>query len=174
MVIEWVLGVCAMSKQILKSVLYVFVAVLSVSVVSSSATAQLPPPVSPWMHMFDRPSNPALGNYLGNVRPQQNLMRDTASQAVQLQMQQQALQALQMQGSGQSGSGTTARNLTGAAPAAAPAGGATSMRDVLAPPREIPSVQRNPAGFNQYMHYYPPNSMPRRPVPQFSSTGRRR
>jgi len=117
--------------------------------------------------MFDRPNNPTLGNYLGNVRPQQDLMRAYAAQAGQLQAQQRAIQAMQAQGGGLGGTGT--RDL-----AAGSLGGGSSTPDVLAPPRELPRVQRNPAGFYQYLHYYPSHGMPRRPVPNFSSTGGRR
>jgi|GEM_PF-2074540 len=159
-----------MLKQSVKSVFCLLVASLAVSAVSSSALAQLPPPISPWMHMFDRPANPTLGNFLGNVRPQQDLMRAHAVQANQLRAQQQALQAFQTQGGlGSGDGGVGARNLVGTAP-----GGGLSALDVLDPPREIPRVQRGAAGFNQYMHYYPSHSLPRKPVPNFSSAGRRR
>jgi hypothetical protein len=157
-----------MQKQITKSVLCSLVAALAVLAMASPAFAQLPPPISPWMGMFDRPRS-ELGNYLGNVRPQQNLMRAAASHANQLQSQQRALQAMQ-QSQGLGGAGT--RNLMEGA--AAPPGGASSMRDVLPPPREIPRAQRHPAGFNQYLHYYPAHSLPRRPVPNFSPAGSRR
>jgi len=162
-----------MLKQIVKSVLYLLVVVLAISAAGSSALAQGSSPVSPWMHMFDRPANPTLGNYLGNVRPQQNLIRAQTTQADQIRAQQQALQALQSQGTGGSGTGGVgARSLVGAG--TAPSGGAASTRDVLAPPRELPRVQRGAAGFNQYMSSYPSRSMTRKPVPNFSATGRRR
>jgi hypothetical protein len=157
-----------MSKQIIKSVLCLLVAVLTVSIVSPSALAQLPPPVSPWMGMFDRPTSPTLGNFLGNVRPQQDLMRAATAHVNQMQAQQRALQALQTPQGGLGAGGAGGRNLAG------PAGGGSSAQYVLAPPRVIPRAQRSPAGFNQYLHYYPSHSMPRRPVPNFSSTGRRR
>ena len=157
-----------MLRQIIKLVLCLPVAIGAVSMASPSAFAQLSPSMSPWMQMFDRPNNPMLGNYLGNVRPQQDMMKAYAAQANQIQSQQRALQALQAPGGSSETMGT--RNLSSAT---APTGGTSSMQAVLEPPRTIPSVQ-SPAGFNQYMHYYPPNSMPRRPVPNFSSTGRRR
>ena len=140
-----------MLRQIVKSVLCLLVAVLAVSAVGSSASAQSPP-MSAWLHMSDRPSNPTLGNYLGNVKPQQDLAKVTAAQAQQIQSQQRALQALQLQGNtgGGGSGGTGSRNLVAGT---TPTGGAANMRDVLAPPREIPSVQRNPAGFNKYLHY---------------------
>jgi len=158
-------------KQITKSVLCLLAVASATLILSPVASAQLPPPISPWMGMFERPHNPTLGNYLGTVRPQQNLMRATSAHANQLQAQQLALQALQMQGGG-FGGGTGIRALADAA-GLAPTGGALTPRDVLAPPREIPSIQRHPAGFNQYLHFYPSHSMPRRPVPNFSTPGRR-
>jgi len=156
-----------MLKQVVKSIPCLLAVALVVSVASPSAFAQLPPPISPWMGMFERPQNPTLGNFLGTVRPQQNMMRAATVHAGQLHAQQQALRALQMEGGA-----TGARTLAGGT--AAPTGGAAAARDVLAPPRELPRTQRNPAGFNQYLHYYPAHSMPRRPVPNFSATGRRR
>ena len=156
-------------NQFVKSVLCLLVAAWIFSVMTSSIYAQLQPRVSPWMHMFDRPNN-ELGNYLGTVRPQQNLMREQAAQAQQLQSQQRALQALQLGSGGSSGdSGTGSRNLVGTT-------GSPSGKEemLLSAPGIIPRMQRNPAGFNQYLHYYPPGAMPRNPVPNFSSTGRRR
>ena len=161
-----------MLKQLAKSVLCLLVTTSAVLVLGASAFAQLSPPISPWMGMFDRPSNPTLGNYLGNVRPQQDMRRTAAAYSAQIQSQQQALQSLQ-QGSGGMGGGA-ARSLATGSAGPASTGGAASMRDVLAPPREIPSVQRNPAGFNQYLHYYPSNSLSRKPVPNFSRAGRKR
>lgn len=160
-----------MLRRCVKSVLCLLVAVLSVAAVSPSASAQLPPPISPWMGMFDRSRGPGtLDNYNRNVRPQQDMMKAYANQASQIQAQQQVLQALQAQSGGSSGGGMGARDLTGTT-----GGGSSPTRDiVLAPPQEIPSAQRNPAGFNQYLHYYPQGSMPRRPVPNFSSPGQRR
>ena len=161
-----------MSKRIAKSVLCFLVVVLIVSVRGPAVLAQTSPPISPWLGMFDRPSNPTLGNYLGNVRPQQNSMKSSASQTSQIQSQQRALQDL-MRAPNTVGTATGAQNLGSTTPIA-PTGGATNARDVLAPPRELPRGQKNPAGFNQYLHYYPPYAMPRKPVPNFSSTGRRR
>ena len=161
---------CVMSKQIIKSVLCWAVAALALSVGSPVVFAQLPPALSPWLHMSDRPRND-LGNYLGAVKPQQNLMRSAASQANQLQSQQQALQNLLQATPNTGGGGATgAKNLASSTPIA-PTSGATNARDVLAPPRELPRMQKNPAGFDQYLHYYPPYAMSRRPVPNFSSSG---
>jgi hypothetical protein len=154
----------------MKSILYSLVAALVISAGGSSAFAQLSPPLSPWLRMDDRPRS-SLGNYLGTVQPQQGLMKSSASQTSQIQAQQRALQSM-LQAPSSSGSGTRATgasNLANTTPIA-PTGGALAMRDVLAPPREIPRVQ-NPAGFDQYLHYYPPYSMTRRPVPNFSTTG---
>ena len=153
-----------MLKQYVKSVLCLL---FVLTMFDSPAWAQLPPPISPWMGMFERPRS-TLGNYLSNVRPQQDMLKAYAAQQSQLYVQQKALQSL---GQGSSGGSTGVRDLVGKTGG----GGETvDFPSVLAPPREIPSVQRNPAGFNQYLHYYPPNAMPRRPVPNFSSTGRRR
>ena len=156
-------GVHTMMKQIITPVLC---SLFLLTVLGSSALAQLPPPVSPWMGMFDQQRSP-LGNYLSNVKPQQDMMRAYATQQSQMQAQQRALQAL---GSGSSGGGSGSRDLA----TISGGGGGAGFPTVLAPPREIPSVQRNPAGFNQYLHYYPPNAMPQRQVPNFSSAGRRR
>jgi len=164
-----------MLKQYVRTILYSLFAALAVSVVGSVANAQSSPPISPWMGMFDRPNNPTLGNYLGNVRPQQEMMRSSASQASQIQSQQRALQSLLQppSGGGAPGSGSGAQNLARASSVAA-SGGASDVRNVLAAPREVPRAQRNPAGFNQYLHYYPPYAMQRKPVPNYSATGRRR
>ena len=163
-----------MSKQIIKPVLCWVVAAWVFSLGSPVALAQLPPALSPWLHMSDRPRGD-LGNYLGVVKPQQNLMKSSASQSSQIQQQQRALQELLRPSDAGSGTGTSARNLGGAAGniagGATPTGGAPDARNVLAPPREIPRAQKNPAGFNQYLHYYPPYAMSRRPVPNFSSSG---
>ena len=157
-------------KKIVTLVQCLLIVVLTFLVVCSSAFAQLPPPISPWMGMFDRNRGPgSISNYHHNVKPQQDMMRAYAAQANQLQSQQQALQTLQSgmgSGGGGGGSGIGSRDLAGVAVA--------TDDMLLAPPREIPRMQRNPAGFNQYLHYYPPGSLPRQPVPNFSQAGRRR
>ena len=162
-------------KKNIQAVLYLQVVVLAFFAMSFSAFAQLPPPISPWMGMFDRTRGPgSISPYHQNVRPQQDAMRAYAAQANQLQSQQQALRALQSGGmtggsSSGGGSGIGPRDLAGMS------GVAVAADDMLlAPPREIPSMQRNPAGFNQYLHYYPPHSLPRKTAPYFSPTGRRR
>ena len=159
-------------KRVFKPVLYLLV-VLTLPVAGPSASAQLPPPVSPWMGMFDRNRNPSsISNYHQYVKPQQDMMKAYAAQASQLQSQQQALQALQSSGGYGGGSGG-ARDMTGAS--VSPNGGGSDGKNMLLlAPREIPSTQRNPAGFNQYLHYYPSGSLPRQPVPNFSATGRGR
>ena len=166
-----------MLKQFVRPVLGLLTTTLVFQVMSLSAFAQLSSAISPWMGMFDRDRNGAFGNpYLDVVKPQQNMQKAYSAQASQLQAQQRALQAMQGGGSGGlsgSGDGTGARNLmstssSGGTPSSAPS------NLLLAPPREIPSTQRNPAVFNQYLHYYTPYALPRQPVPNFSSTGRRR
>ena len=165
-----------MLKQVVKPVLCSLVVGLTL-LAASSAVAQLSPPISPWMGMFDRDRSPGtISNYHHNVKPQQDMRRAYAAQASQIQSQQRALQAMLGSGGGSSSNsssdGTTSRDLTGAIGGAS--SGGSGVTELLSPPREIPSMQRNPAGFNQYLHYYPPGSMQRRPVPNFSATGGRR
>jgi len=163
-----------MLKQFVRTVLCLLFAALAVSVAIPTAFAQSSSPISPWMGMFDRPRSD-LGPYLSNVRPQQDMMRSSAMQANQMRQQQQALQSMLQppSGGGVPGTGSGAQNLARAS-AIAPPGGAADVRQVMAPPREIPRAQRSPAGFNQYLHYYPPYAMQRKPVPNYSATGRRR
>ena len=161
-----------MLKRFVKTVLYSLLVASVVSAAGSSVFAQSSP-ISPWMSMFDRPSNPTLGSYF-DVKRQQNIQRAYSDQSSQLRAQQQALQALSQGGT--TAGGTPVRDIIGGTPgtSAGVTGGVQNARDVLAPPREIPSVNKNPAGFNQYLHYYPQRSMPRQPAPNFSVTGRRR
>jgi hypothetical protein len=157
-------------KQLARAILSAFIAVWGFLVSPSTIFAQLSPPISPWMQMMDRSRTPGqLDNYNRFIRPQQEMMREYAAQASQLQSQQQALQALQNAAGGGTGSGSGVRDL--AAPSGSSSGAGGTL--LLSPPREIPRAQRNPAGFNQYLHYYPAASMPRKPVPNFSATGRR-
>ena len=172
---SWQWG-CMMLKQIVllkKTILCLLVVVLTFLVMSSSALAQLPPPISPWMGMFDRTRYPgSISPYHQNVKPQQDMMRAYAAQSSLLQSQQQALRTLQSSsGGGGVGSGINPRDLTDTGIAGT---GAPTKDMLLAPPREIPSMQRNPAGFNQYLHYYPPGSLPHQPVPNFSPASRSR
>lgn len=151
-----------MLKQIVKPGLDSLIIILAFLMLSHSAFAQLQPAISPWMGMMDRSRGTgALGSYLSNVKPQQDMMRAYASQQGQLRAQQQALQVLRQ--SNQSGS-SSASPLSAGGGAGLPSG---DDKKVLNPPREIPSSQ-NPASFNQYLHYYPPGSLPRRQVPYFS------
>jgi len=168
-----------MLKQFVKLVLCLAVVSQAIPVMSHSAFAQtgLPPAVSPWMQMLDRSrSGSHLDNYNRLVRPQQDAMRAYADQQSQLQAQQRALSAMQSGGSGGnigSGGANTRTLVTPDGGATGrPTGAANDM--LLSPPREIPRTQRNPAMFNQYLHYYPAHALPRRPVPQFSQTGGRR
>ena len=158
-----------MLKRLIKPILCSWVAVLTLLVVSSSVFAQLPPPISPWMGMMDRTRGPGmLDNYTRNVRPQQNALRAYAAQQSQQAQMQRELQSLQGGGAGGGANGGTGpRDFAGGLQA-----GSKDM--VLQPPREIPSTQRNPAGFYQYLHYYPSGAMPRRPVPNYSTVGGRR
>ena len=159
-----------MQKRFIKPVLCSLVAALTFLAASSSVLAQLQPPVSPWLGMMDRSRSPGgLDNYNRNVRPQQDALRAYAAQQSQNAAMARELQSLQGGGgAGESGSGVGPRDFTGGG--GAPGAGGNML---LAPPREIPSTQRNPAGFYQYLHYYPTGALPRRPVPNFSQTGRR-
>ena len=164
-----------MLKQLVKPVLCLVIVSLAIPAMSRPVFAQgtLPPAISPWMRMLDRSRDGQhLDNYNRLVRPQQEQMRASAEQQRQLQAQQQALRAMQSSGGGSSGGGgSMTRDLLapGGSSVGHPSSAANNM--VLSPPREIPRAQRNPAGFNQYLHYYPPHALPRRPVPQFSPTG---
>jgi len=153
-----------MSKHMTKLISGLLFTVLVISVSAPVASAQLQPRISPWMHMFERQTSP-MGNYHTLVKPHQDLLQAQALQNQQLQAQQRALQALQSSG------GTTGpRDLMTGDGSSVSAGGGT----ILSPPREIPRINQSPAGFNHYLHYYPPGTLPRKPVPNFSATGSRR
>jgi hypothetical protein len=155
-----------MFNQFTKTILGLLTVALITYATSGLTFAQPSPPMSPWLGMLDKSRNPGqLDPYLRNVRPQQDMMKAYAAQASQIQNQQRALQALQDSGGG---AGSNARSLAGGAAAPTSSQGNT----LLQPPREIPSTQRNPAGYYQYLHYYPPNSLLRRPVPNYSQAGR--
>ena len=157
-----------MRKRFKKPVLCLLVAALVFLAADSSAWAQLQPTISPWMGMLDRSRTPgSLDNYNRNVRPQQDALRAYATQQSQNAAMARELQSLQGGGAGGSGGGVGPRDFAGGG---SPGAGGNML---LAPPREIPSTQRNPAGFYQYLHYYPPGSLPRRPVPNYSAAGRR-
>ena len=157
-----------MLKLFTRPILGLSTVTLAFLMMSSSVFAQLSPPLSPWLGLQDRSRSPGqLDPYHRVVKPQQDMMKALATQASQIQNQQQALQILQGRSSGGS---FGARDLSGigADPSSAP-----TKDMVLNPPRELPS-QKNPAGFNQYLHYYPPNSLPHRQAPFYSTVGRRR
>ena len=159
-----------MLKRFIRPILGSLLVAWFLPVMSNSVFAQLPPPISPWMGMFDRNrTSGTLGPYLSNVRPQQDMMKAYAAQSSQIQAQQRVLQSLQS-GTGSSGGSSGSMDLSGVL------GGSSGSqnKELLQPPREIPSTQRNPAGYYQYLHYYPQHSLPRRPVPYFSSSGGRR
>ena len=156
-----------MLKQFVQSVLCVLFVILTFPMMMPSASAQLQPRLSPWLHMAERQTSP-LGNYHALVRPHQELLRTQQIQTQQIQAQQRALLAMQS-AAALSGGSMGSRDLAAGSGAA---GGASTAREVLSPPREIPRANQNPAGFNQHLHY-PPGSLPRRPVPNFSATGRR-
>jgi len=154
-----------MLKQFMRPVLGLWMVGLLFLTVNSTAFAQLSPPLSPWLGMQDRNRSPGqLDPYNRVVKPQQDMMRTLAAQSGQMQSQQQALQLLQ---GGSGGSTGTNVLLAGVGESQA-----LSKDMLLQPPREIPSKQ-NPAGFNQYLHYYPPRSLPNRQAPYFSQVGRR-
>jgi len=163
-----------MLNQFIKPVLCSLVVSLTISVVSPSAFAQLPPARSPWLDMFNNPGATSMSDsYLRTVKPQQEMMKAFAAQASQLQTQERALRAMQAPNGG--GSGTPpAMNAGALGLSGGAASGGSTERNVLSPPRELPSTQRNPAGFQQYLHYYPAYGLPRKPVPNYSVTGRRR
>jgi len=158
-----------MLKQFVKSILCLVVVTLAIPMMSRSVLAQTSPAISPWMQMLNRSREPGqLDNYNRLVKPQQDAMKAYANQQSQLQAQQQALRAMQSGADGSSGGGSGSRNLL--TPGGSPSGGSSSAANnlLLSPPREIPSTQRNPAVYTQYLHYYPPQSMWRRPVPYYS------
>ena len=163
-----------MLKQISKLVLTSLAVALVCNGLSSVAFAQLPPARSPWLDMFNNPGASSMTDgYLRIVKPQQDMMKASAAQARQIQLLQAQQNALQAPGGG-GASGSSMAMGAGALGLTGSPGSASSARNVLAPPQELPSTQRNPAGFQQYLHYYPAYSMPRKPVPNFSATGQRR
>lgn len=157
-----------MRKRFVKTVFGVLIITWAFQVMSVSAFAQLSPPINPWLGMSNRNrASAVLGPYLGVVKPQQDLIKAYAAQSGQIQSQQQALRDLQ---GGNSGGSFGVMDFSAANDEQSDA----NKKMILAPPQEIPKSQRNPAAFNQYLHYYPPNSLLRYPVPYFSPTGRRR
>lgn len=137
--------------------------------ISGNVSAQLSPPISPWMKMFDRNQNTGgLGNYLGGVKPQMDYQKALSAQTNQLNnLQQQAQAAMAAAGTAGGGLGTGgsgSQNLAGRAGA-----GLDPNNTLLQPPRMIPNTNPSAAYYNQHLHYY--QSIQRRPVPYFS-TGR--
>lgn len=158
-----------MNWEFKKTVLFALALVFSLS--SITVYAQLPQRISPWLLMMDRSRNTSgLDNYNRLVKPRQEMLRSYADQASQIQLQQQALRSMQ---SGTGGGSTGLPNSVGLTVGGAAEGGAPTNGMLLSAPREIPS-SRSPAGFNQYLHYYPAGGLPRQPVPNFSTAGQRR
>lgn len=134
-----------LTKQSKKVVAFLFVpfAVLSLGLLLQvEARAQLPPPISPWLNMFNNNRGNPLSNYHTYVRPEQQIIKEFQSQ--ERQIRQQATQQQQLTG---------------------------DVDKVLNMPRKKPSMgSARGAGFGQHMHYY--QNLPARAVPQFSTPGR--
>lgn len=162
-----------MQKQFIRTTLCVLAILLTFQVTSLAAFAQSSPALSPWLGLLDRSRDASgLDNYNRLVKPRQQMLRNYANQASQIQAQQRALRSLQSNtGVSSGGSAMGSRDLLNAASSGITDGSGKNM--LLSAPREIPSSQA-PAGFNQYLHYYPSGGLIRQPVPNFSSTGRRR
>lgn len=108
------------------------------------AQSQLPPPISPWLSMFNYNRGNALSNYHTYVVPQQQAQK--AYQSQQTQIRKQAAQQQVVQG---------------------------EVEKILNQPRKVGSgASRSAGGYGQYLHYYQ-GGVSSRPVPQFSSPGRR-
>jgi hypothetical protein len=103
-----------------------------------TASAQLPPPISPWMNMFQSSRGNPFGNYQMYVKPQMDMMNEFKSQG-------QAIQRQETQG----------KQLEG------------DVDKMLAMPRKKPAMYGPPAcGFGQHLHYY--NNLGAAPVPNYS------
>lgn len=133
---------------------------------SDTAVAQLSPPISPWMSMFQRRTGP-LDNYNAAVKPQQDALRNYQAQQRGLQQNQQAIQSLQRQNSAPSIGGSGGIDLTSRA-----AGPLDPNKTLLQAPREVPSGQANAAYYNNLLNYYQPMGQSR--VPNFSQPGANR
>lgn len=130
------------SKKIVAFLFVLFTILLAGQMFQSEVKAQLPPPISPWLNMFNNNRGNPLSNYHTYVRPEQQIIREFQSQ--EKQIRQQASQQQQLSG---------------------------EMDKVLDMPRKKPSMgSSRGAGFGQHMHYY--QNIPARPVPQFSTPGR--
>lgn len=90
----------------------------------STVSAQLPPPISPWLSMFNNNRGP-LGNYHTYVMPQQQAQQQAQQQQAQIRTQ-----------------GTQQQMLQG------------EVDQVLNQPKTAGSKSRAVAGYGQYSHYY--------------------
>lgn len=127
--------------------LMVFCLLTAFYAVEAGAQSSLPPPISPWISMFNYNRGGALSNYHTFVVPQQRAAQEF--QAQERQIQAQGARQQQLQG---------------------------EVDKVLNQPRKtINFGSRQPSGYGQYMHYYQ-NGVMRSPVPNFTpaATGRRR
>jgi hypothetical protein len=154
----------ASRKNMKRSVLYSLMTVCAMVLWSGVAVAQLSPPISPWMSMFQRRQGP-LDNYNAFVKPQQDMLKNYQAQQQQIQRNSQALQSMQTQ------------NLTGGKGvdlAGRASGSLDPNKSLLNAPQELPSGQSIPASYGNYLHYYQTAPMGR--VPNFSQpgSGRRR
>ncbi|MCL2742501.1 MAG: hypothetical protein FWE67_01470 [Planctomycetaceae bacterium] len=113
--------------------------IVFIILLSNTVSAQLPPPISPWMNMFQSSRGNPLGNYHTYVKPQMNMMNEFRAQGAAIQ--RQSAQGRQL---------------------------SDSVDKVLDMPRKRPSIggQRG-AGFGQHIHYYP--NMRSAPVPNYST-----
>ncbi|MDR3234120.1 MAG: hypothetical protein LBT46_10745 [Planctomycetaceae bacterium] len=141
--------------------LAVVVCLVMVHLCAGSAAAQLSPPISPWMSMFQRRTGP-LDNYNALVKPQQEALRNYQNQQQDIQRNQQAVQTLQQGGSA---GGIDLMGRSSSAPL-------DPNRSLLQAPREMPSGQSSAAYYNNHLHYY--QNLQQNRVPNFSSPGANR
>lgn len=122
-----------------------FVAVATMSLIfAAESAAQLQPPLSPWLNMFNNNRGSALSNYHTFVRPEQQIIQGFQTQ--ERQLRQQASQQSAMQG---------------------------EVDKILNMPKQRPSAGgMRGCGFGQHMHYY--QNIPAQRVPQFHTPGRAR
>jgi hypothetical protein len=121
----------------------ILTAVFSILSMPETVSAQLPPPISPWMGMFQSSRGNPFGNYQTYVKPQMDMMSEFRSQgqAIQKQAVQQAAQGKQLEG---------------------------ATDKVLDMPRKRPPIGGQPAcGFGQHLHFYP--NIGASPVPNYST-----
>lgn len=113
------------------------------------AQAPLSPALSPWLSLFNNNRGGVLDNYHAFVLPQQRAIQEFNTQRQQLQQQGSQIQ---MQGMRQ-------RELLG------------ELDKTLDAPRKTQSLGgANPAGYQQYLHYY--QGLPARGVPYYNNTRR--